>query len=301
MGITIVSTHEYISGSLLNLYDLKQYIQDNNVEVESTFVYTEGKLPYWQFMKDNIRGLYTLNNMRNIQECFVIEDEVIIIDVRGLIELFHNLIPIVCRKLIVIDSVELTYNLNEMYHAGQWFGFRADYSIPLTHYFANMRFDECVFLMPPSNIDKFKEKYNIPALQFFKRIDPNVLLTQKTNNNGKLFVRRDTPGGEFDFLKKRFEVITYKNEMDMFKYRGMVYHRRNRIGKYEQFGRVVFELIMLGKQVYFLRNPFDVCDGLSDYLKYYNIKFKGKKIVTKPEELIVRMKMKYEEEPWIQK
>lgn len=298
MGITIVSTHEYISGSLLNLYDLKQYIQENSPDVESTFIYTEGKVPYWAFMKENIRGLYALKNLKNIKTFHMFEDDVVIIDIRGLIELFYIGMPIVCKKLVVVDSVELSYHLNEKYDAGQWFGFRADYSIPFTQYLENIKYDECVFLMPPSNIDNFSMKYKIPCLTFFKRINPKVLLTQETSNNGKLFVRRDTPGGEFDFLQENFDIISYENEMDMFKYRGLIYHRRNRIGRHEQFGRVVFELIMLDKQVYFLRPPFQVADGLSDYLRYYDIKFKGKKVVTKPEELIEKMNRKYEVEPW---
>jgi hypothetical protein len=250
-------------------------------------------------MKDDVRGLYTIKDMKNIKNLCMIEDRVIITDIRGLIELYYFQTPIVCNKFIVLDSVELTYNLNALYDAGQWFGFRADYSIPLTQYLKNVNCSECLFLMPPSNIKNFEIKYDLPHHVFFKRINPKVLLSQRVSDNKKLFVRRDTPGGSFDSLHKVYDVIEYENEMDMFNYGGLVYHRRNRIGKHEQFGRLVFEFVMLGKFVYFFDDPFEVEDGLSDYLKYYKIKFENNAIITKPSELIERMKEKYEVEPWI--
>ena len=59
---------------------------------------------------------------------------------------------------------------------------------------------------------------------------------------------------------------------------------------------MIFEYILLGKDVYFLDRPFQA-DCLTDYLCHYNIKFDRFKVTTTAEELKTKMKV-YEEQPW---
>ena len=87
------------------------------------------------------------------------------------------------------------------------------------------------------------------------------------------------------------------NEVDhIFDYKALVYRRRKYLEYQEQFGRLIFEYILLGKTVYFMDEPFTE-DGLTDYLRHFNIKFDGNRVSTTKEELKNKM-MVYKDKPW---
>ena len=88
------------------------------------------------------------------------------------------------------------------------------------------------------------------------------------------------------------------NEVDhIFDYQNLIYRRRSYLAYEEQFGRLIFEYILLGKTVYFL-NEKHTEDGLTDYLNHFNINFKDNRITTTKEELTKRMLI-YEYKPWL--
>ena len=121
---------------------------------------------------------------------------------------------------------------------------------------------EKIFLMPPSNFKLFKEIYpDLNASIFFKKINLDSLKTIKPND----------PYFDHD----------------------LVYKRREEVMWHEQFGRRVFEFILLGKKIYFGNDPLMIKDGFSDYLWYYDIKTKNGEVTTKPEELSERMEDRY--------
>jgi hypothetical protein len=87
-------------------------------------------------------------------------------------------------------------------------------------------------------------------------------------------------------------------EHTIFDYKGLIYYRRRKFYYHEQFGRLIFEFIVLGKEVHFIDDPFLIEDGLTDYLRHYEIEFDKRKIITSSNKLIQKMEEPYETKPW---
>ena len=83
--------------------------------------------------------------------------------------------------------------------------------------------------------------------------------------------------------------LKYNEVNHIFDYESLVYRRRKYLEYQEQFGRLIFEYILLGKTVYFAAERF-TDDGLTDYLHHFDIQFDGNKIVTTKDELREKMK-----------
>jgi len=249
--VSIVSTNFRMSGGYINHLDLYDFIRS----YKPKYYYME-ETPLWRMLLETGRN-YNLKRRIKMRELESIDDDIIITDFRGLIVLSNEDIIIDCKKLIIMDCVELTYHLNEIYSAPNWFfWFDFSYSDTIDKYLNNISCSEIVFLMPPSNHMKFTKKYpNFRSKAFFKKINVGVLKK----------VRK----GFFD---------------DYFSY-----SRRPEVLWYEQFGRRIFEHIILEKHVFFRNDPYMKDDGLSDYLKHYEIKFDGQRVTTTPQELTERM------------
>ena len=280
---TVISYHLGIQGSYINLLD---FYQSLNGHIK-TFVCRSFK-----GLSDIMRGsrrFYTFDMIKEVKDYDPCSDDTIVTDFKTLVELFHENIDLKCNKLVVMDNSELTYHLNSMKTSKFYYQ-----NIDINRILKHNKYNEVVFLMPPSNIKKFKEKYpNLICEVFFKKINWDVLKNTSTKSINKLFYRFDDIDMS-DEIKAKYgdNIVTFDqyNEHNLWDYKGLIYYRRKHLEYYEQFGRLIFEFIMLGKDVHFLRYPFEIKDGLTDYLKYYNIEFDDDyKVVTTAKELIQRM------------
>lgn len=241
-----------MSGGYINHLDLYDFVRS----YDPKYYYME-ETPLWRMLLETGRR-YNLQNPIKMNDLKEIEDDIIITDFRGLIVLSNKEVTVRCKKFIIMDCVELTYHLNEISTAPNWFfWFDFSYQDSIDKYLDNISCNEMIFLMPPSNYMKFTKKYpGFDSKVFFKKINVEVLKTARE--------------GFFD------DHISYS--------------RRPEVLWYEQFGRRIFEYIILDKHVFFRNDPYMKDDGLSDYLKHYDIKFDGPRVTTTSKGLIERMK-----------
>jgi hypothetical protein len=295
MKISIISTNYYMSGSYVNFLDLIHYLVKDNI---TTFYYTQlDKNGYWlpHMIKKTGRD-YQLGNTMKLYGNVWIKDDIVITDFRGLVICKDWGIPIVCSKLIVMDSVELSYHLNKTKDAPHWFDCEFSYDTEIYRYLDIHEYDEIVFLMPNVNLKVFSRRYpDLNAKEFYKKINYEALINVKHKNNGRFCYRTDHP----NLIFKGLELVDIYDNLDesetpLFDYRGFIYHRRKRLMYWEQFGRLIFEYLMLGKEVRFAIDPFSVHDGLVDYINHYDIEFDDKRhIITKQSDIIERMRGDY--------
>lgn len=301
MNISIVSTNYYMSGSYINFLDFQHYLaRKHNI----SFYYTQlDENGYWlpHMLKKTCRK-YDLGNHMKLYGNVWIKDAVVVTDFRGLVICNEWGIPFECSKLIVMDSVELSYHLNETPNATHWFDWEFSYNTSIHKYLSIHKYDEIVFLMPKINVRLFEEKYpDLNAMEFYKMINYDALCSAEITNNGKFCYREDESNLIYDALQNVdiYDNLDEQPKCSVFDYKGFIFHRRKRLQYWEQFGRLIFEYIMLGKEVKFASDPFVVHDGLVDYMNYYNIKIDDKRVVTTTkDELLNKMCCDYEVKPW---
>ena len=221
-------------------------------------------------------------------------DATVITDFKTLVKLFSNNINVVCNKFLIMDNNELSYHLNNV-RSAKFF----HKNLNINRLIKCHRYKEILFLLPPSNVKNFSKLYpDIPYKIFFKKINWDMLKEIPINNTDRLYWRFD----DIDMLEEmenkygnKLKTYDEYDEIDLWDNKGMIYYRRKHLSYYEQLGRLIFEFIMLGKEVHFLKNPYEVKDGLSDYLKYYEIKFnKDYKVISSAQDLISRMETSYD-------
>ena len=295
MKINILSHHLGLQGSYSNILDFNSYLcstQKHKVTFH-TLDYTD----LYNVTRGSKR-LYTFNKLKLLQDYKPDPEANIVTDFKTLIKLFELNIRVDCKKLIIMDNNELSYHLN---NSKQSKFFHPNLNI--NRLIKSHKYKEILFLFPPSNVSKFKKIYpDIPFKIFFKKINWNLLKDVPINNIDRLYYRFD----DIDNLKEiehkyGSKLITFDEykELDLWDYKGMIYYRRKHLEYYEQLGRLIFEFIMLGKEVHFLKDPFEVNDGLSDYLRHYDIQFDEKyKVITPSENLIDLMTLEYKFKPW---
>lgn len=306
MGNVVFITHQMgTQGSYLNHLDLQEYIKrDHNIRF-----YCEDKDRLFQTIK-NTRRNYQFEDGEVLElQKEIVEYESVITDFKSLLMLHSLGYFVVCRHMIVMDSIELTYNLKEMKNA------RFYIEKPIDEVIKQVYADKVTFLMPPCNYEIFIKKYpKLNAKIFFKNINISILDTLQFENRDGYFFRWDDCKGYDLAIKDKFgddghnfepdwkfrmgrRIPLKYNEVDhLFDYKTLVYRRRKYLEYQEQFGRLIFEYILLGKDVVFAEEPY-ANDGLTDYLRHFNIKFDGNKITTTKEELREKMK-EYSEKPW---
>ncbi len=293
--ITILSHHLGLQGSYLNILDFNHYLQTQEnykvlfyaFDLKDLFNVTRGS-----------KRIHTFDELKLLKDYKPDPEATVVTDFKTLVKLFEENIKIVCNKFLVMDNNELSYHLNNVKEAKFFHK-----NLNINRLIKWHQYKEILFLFPPSNVEKFKELYpDIPFKTFFKKINWDLLKDIPTKNIDKLYFRFDDRNvrEEIDHIYGD-KVITFKEyeELDLWNYKGMIYYRRKHLEYYEQLGRLIFEFIMLGKEVHFFRDPFEVADGLSDYLKHYNIQFDKKlKVITHAENLIDLMEQEYNFKPW---
>lgn len=295
-----------LQGSYLNHLDLQQYLKDR-AGYKIRF-YCESVDKLFETVKMSRRS-YTFDKKeaKEIEKETVELDGVVITDFKTLIKMHDLDMYIICKKLIVMDSIELCYHLKDMKQA------RFYYNVDLDKVMKNFYTEETLFLMPPNSHDIFKVKHpNFTSQVFFKNVNVDMIDTIECENRPGYFYRWDDSKNykkrvldkfgesgvnyEPEWMLKRGRKIPLKyNEVGhIFDYEMLVYRRRKYLEFQEQFGRLIFEYILLGKTVYFKDQPY-TDDGLTDYLRHFDIKFDGNKIITTAKELREKMK-EYDDE-----
>jgi hypothetical protein len=239
----------------------------------------------------------------------IIEPDVVITDFKTLLMAKQLGIWVICKKLLVMDSIELNYHLKDIKAAR--FYYHVDIHKALKQFYTK----ETVFLMPPNNLTIFREKYpDLNSQEFFKHINIDMLKTLNFESRDGYFFRWDDCKGYDQLVKDSFgdnganfepewklrrgrKIPLKYNEIDhIFDYKSLVYRRRKYLEYQEQFGRLIFEYILLGKTVYFMDEPF-TDDGLTDYLRHFDIQFDGNRVSTTRAELENKMRI-YKDKPW---
>lgn len=302
-----ITHHMGTQGSYLNHLDLQQYLKDH--EGYRIKFYCQNVKHLYEVIKNSRRDYQIKAGEVKILRKQIIEPEVVITDFKTLIMAKELDLYVICKKLIIMDSVELNYHLKDMIAAR--FYYPVDVYQALRHFYT----DDVLFLMPPNNYKIFREKYpDLNAEVFFKNINTDMLKTLKHEERFGYFYRWDDCKGYKELVEDIFGPygMTYEpdwklrkgrkiplkyNEVEhIFDFKDLVYRRRKYLEYEEQFGRLIFEYILLGKSVYFLDEPY-TNDGLTDYLKNFAIEFKGRKIVTTKRALENKMR-RYMHKPW---
>jgi hypothetical protein len=286
MKYNILSGHTGIHGSLMNLLDLTDYLvrKEHDVDficLDRFHLETNLKKTNRRYKLGNVFDKETLT-LRKMKTSGVVikRDEIIITDFKSLISWPH---PIICKKLIILDNAELSYHLD-----GIVIDFYPKDIGDIRKVLAQHKFQDHMFCMPPSNIDKFRTRYpDLNSRVFFKKINIEALCTAKMSDNGKAFYRGDNPPEGISELippPARLDDLT-----KVFNYNSYVYYRRADRAFYEQLGRLIFEFIILNKNVHFFDKPFYKKDGLNDYWEYYG---------EDRDFIIDEMLKDYEDAPW---
>ena len=284
--IAIISNHKGISGSPVNLLDFTDYLVNRLFDVK-----------FWCYNRWYLKDIID-DSCRKYRTGEVVQfnNNVIIQSRKNVVTDFVTLVTldpaISCRKLIVFDNAELSYHLNGITN----FFYPKDIG-DIRKFLDKHHFSDVMFLMPKINYYKFKDKYpDIPATIFHKKINIQALLTVPFSDNKRWFYRGERDNNEpqaiLDYQDRSTVVdrLKDKNILNMFKYHGYIYYRRKDRSMFEQFGRTLFEFLILGKDIHYLDHPNDVDDGLKEYWNHYG---KGDKEIVRK-----MMSEDYDYRPW---
>ena len=305
--IVFVTNQMGLQGSYMNHLDLQQYLKDH--EGYKIKFYCESVKKLYENIENSRRPYKIGRGEVKVLKNEIIEPDVVITDFKTLVTMKTNDMYIICKKLLVMDSIELTYHLKDMKHA-RFYNYENLYDA-----LKNVYSDEVLFLMPYNNYVLFEEKYpDLNCQEFYKIINIDMINQMHVYNRKGFFFRWDDSKDYKELFKEHgidgacFEPewklkmgrkipLKYNEIRHIFDYQRFIYRRRKYLEYQEQFGRLVFEYILLGKQVTFLDEPH-TDDGLTDYLRYYEIEFDEKRnIITTKEELQEKMKG-YTIRPW---
>ena len=287
--IAIVSNHKGISGSPVNLLDFTDYLVNRLYDV-TFWCYNRWYLK--DIIDDSLRK-YRTGEVKQFGPVIIESRKNVVTDFVTLTTLAP---AISCKKLIVFDNAELSYHLNGITN----FFYPNDIG-DLRRVLDKHHFTDVMFLMPKINYDKFKVKYpDIPATIFHKKINIQALLTVPLSDNKRWFFRGERDNNEpqaiidcqyrFDQDNTVVDRLKDKGILDMFKYHGYIYYRRKDRSGFEQFGRTLFEFLIMGKDIHYIDHPNDVDDGLKEYWNHYG---KGDKEIVR-----IMMSEDYDYKPW---
>ena len=254
--IYVLSYHNSIQGSVMNLLDFHQYLVDQGRDVG---LYFKGEDRLKTIIIDSGRP-YKIKKLWDANyKLLVRPNDVVVTDFASFCRFTK---PIVCRKLVIFDNAELSYYLLNMSCA------KYSVDIDLEKLLNFHKFHEIEFLMPPCNYEVFKNKYDFSAKVFFKKINLKMLWKVKVGNNNKGFFRSDSGAG----FEKSYGKISNEIELKTaFQYSTFYYRKRKELEYFEQLGRLVFEFIILGKNVVFEHDPMQYNDGMKDYIQHYGL------------------------------
>jgi len=258
MKLAIVSNHNGIHGAIINLLDLQEFLTELGFDV--VFYHPDKKELNRVILLS--RRPYKLH----FKQLTDINEEIVITDFKSLI----TGPQIKCDKLIVFDTVELSFHLfnldNDLY-------FKND---NLSLYNLNQAIHQAIFIMPKVDIEPFQKKYSdLKIFEFYKPVNVKLLKQIKLEDKSGYIVRWDISNKPEQIVKESKEKTVFFNqsnklfEYNNFFYEGMIYYKRKFNSYFEQFGRLVFELLLLNKKIIWYDNPYEYNDGLKNYLEHY--------------------------------
>lgn len=278
MNISFITYHYNINGTYMNMLDTYDLLS-NTTKSKLTFYVRKQKQ-----LKDNItesHRKYNISNIIKLDDVKFIIDDIVIIDVSTLFKLNLKDIIIACKKLIVLDNLELTYHLNELKDSLFYYDINLHKILE-----SKFRFNDVIFLMPHSNYKTFQIKYpTLPAKIYYKGFSLNRLNDIEIGNNSKLFFREGNDLEHTQIYKLFNNSNLLKTENELFNYSGFIYYRREKYFYYEQLGRLIFEFLILQKKVHYFGDIYFHNDGLTDYLNHYSITPINNELLTDIEKL----------------
>jgi len=289
--ISIISNHRGMNGSVIGLLDFQQYLHDYekyNIKFLCNKVHINRNIVKQSYRKYSFNDIDTIKEINYIKHC-------IVTDFKSLVTTFIDGKRIIADKGIVLDNLELTLFLNE--REGAMFYPNINMYDCLNFH----RFKEIIFLMPPSNKVIWDKKYSdLSSYVFYKKINTNMLKNIDYKNNGKIFFRShnfyNLPDIGYlnisEFIRDKYPnsiELSIVNDYNIFDFSGYIYNKKPEVSYYEQFGRLIFEFILLNKKIYWFDNPYEWNDGLKDYLLYYS---------EDREKIEYMMNKKYNVRPW---
>lgn len=280
-----------MNGSTIGLLDFSQYLKYfENKEIK----FLSRKISLCMNVIKNSYRPYKIDYLNKIREINYIKD-VVITDFKSLATLFNDKKRIVADKIVVMDNLELTLFLNDREEAA----FYPD--IDLYDCLDFHKSKEVIFLMPRSNKKIFDSRYpDLKSQEFYKKIHIPLLKNISIKNNGKMFFRShnfynlENIGylNISSFIKDKYPdaiELNIKSNENVFDFKGHIYTKKPEVYYYEQFGRLIFEFILLNKEVHWFDDPYMYNDGLKDYIDYYSLN---------KEQIEYMMMQKYEVRPW---
>ena len=270
--VNIVSDHRGLQGSFLNLIDFQQYLRDvENIDV----VFHCNEISKLKEVINKTFRQYDFDEVKKIKDMILSTRCPVITDFKSLVTMYKDRKRIVAGKLIVFDSLELSLFLNDMKNAY----FYPD--ITMDELLDWHKYSEILFLMPKCNLKILNTKYpHIPSIEFYKKIYIDKLKEIPVSDNSRLFYRLnnfyDMPSITEKDISKDIQ-LNYPNSVGiksdqshtLFQYKGYIYTKKQETNYFEQFGRLIFEFLILGKEVHWFDEPFEYNDGLRDYLFHY--------------------------------
>ncbi len=178
-----ITNQKGTQGSYLNHLDLQQYLKDH--ESYKIKFYCENVKKLYEIIK-NTRRSYTIGKGEvKVIRKEIVEPDLVITDINTLITAEQSDMWVICNKLLVMDSIELTYHLKDMKHA------RFFHDVDIREALKRFYTKETVFLMPPNNYVLFKKKYpDLKSRVFFKNINVDMINTLKHENRPGYYFKK---------------------------------------------------------------------------------------------------------------
>ena len=254
-----ISCHEAVTGSFTNFLDYAILFQkEYNAEIMTSISYFNSMLQKTYREYDLKHKL--LSKQKSIK---FLSSDVIFTDFVSLIKLLSGFWILQCDRLILFDNLEVYLFLNQIYSNPLLSRFSILTKLKSLRRFFEMliKVKNVFFLVTPSISDKVAEQLQfvdkVRVIPYYKKINIPVFKTIKYSSNGKCFSR--------EYVSQDIHML--RSNENPFDYDCYIYRRRQILSFYEMFGRMIFEFILLGKEVKIL-DPH-VQDGLTLYLQKF--------------------------------
>ena len=205
--VVFITHQKGTQGSNLNHLDCQQYLKDH--ESYEVKFYCENIKKLYEIIKNTRRSYIFDKDEVETLEKEIVEPDLVITDFKTLIMAEQLDMWVICNKLLIMDSIELTYHLKDMKNAR--FFHNVDIRKALKRFYTK----ETMFLMPPNNYKIFKKQYpDLEAKVFFKNINVDMINTLKFENRDGYFFRWDDLKDYTALVESRFGEKGFHYEPD---------------------------------------------------------------------------------------
>jgi len=250
----VLINHSGFSGSVVNMFDYSNFLSKYGF---ITLYQDSRHLSFTDMLKMSLRN-YTFS-YRNFN-CSVLECDILITDFLSVMWFSNNSKKIICNKVFILDNLELALYLLNI--RNNKFLNLLDTTNICKKLKTNIISKEYNLLVTPFIYEKAKNKFpKLNVISHLKKIDISALNTIQYSETKKSFSR--------EYINDNMDYIPNIYGTNVFNYKTYVYKRREVLSKIEMFGRLIFEFILLDKNIIF--NDDLIKDGLNDYINYYGL------------------------------